>query len=131
MTRLYQWEEHELGIHHQKTCCLQAVLKNYLTYHLSEKLSHYFTVLCTVTLKTRLFFVYLDVLYIFVVGCNIMSIYKTSHYCNLVQLYFKKKKNDPWFTMGKKYQKLCHIPNSPFPPGKGGRPHGKKSKSFS
>ena len=85
-------------------------------YHLSEKLSHYFAILCTVALKTKLF-VYLDVLYIFVVGHNIMSIYKTSHYCNLIQLYLTKKKKKkmtrglPWV----KDQKLCHIPNSPFP----------------
>ena len=30
---------------------------------------------------------------------------------------------------GLKYQKLCHNP-SPFPPGKGGKPYGKKSKTF-
>ena len=32
----------------------------------------------------------------------------------------------PWV----KISKAMPQPNSPFPPGKGGKPHGKKSKSF-
>ena len=69
-----------------ETCCLQAVRKNYLMYHLSEKscriILPYFL---QVAFKNKCF-VYLDVLHIFVVGHNIMSIYKMSHYCNFVQL---------------------------------------------
>ena len=36
----------------------------------------------------------------------------------------KYKKNNPWFTMGK------NIKSYAIPPGKGGKPYGKKSKSF-
>ena len=44
-----------------------------------------------------------------------MSIYKTSHYCKLVQLYLKKKKNDPWFTMGQNIKSYATFLTVHFP----------------
>ena len=46
----------------------------------------------------------------------------------------KTKKNKKKMTHGLPWVKISKVmpqPNSPFPPGKGGKPHGKKSKFFS
>ena len=52
-------------------------------------------------------------------------VYYFVHYINKK----KTKKKRPVQNMGKNIKSYAQ-PNSPFPPGKGGKPHGKKSKSF-
>ena len=47
--------------------------------------------------------------------------------------FLKKKKKKKKETRGLPWVKISKVmpqPNSPFPPGKGGKLHGKKSKSF-
>ena len=46
-----------------------------------------------------------------------------------LSFYKIKQKNDPCKTWVK-ISKVMPQPNNPFPPGKGGKPHGKMSKSF-
>ena len=59
--------------------------------------------------------------------------YKTMKSCNLVKecnfiINFKKKKNRPVQNMGETSKVMPQSQS--IPPGKGGKPHGKKSKPF-
>ena len=63
------------------------------------------------------------------VGCASLYPSTRSSNCIFINCILINLKQRPVKITGKKYQKLGHSP-SPFPPGKGGKPYGKKSKSF-
>ena len=67
----------------------------------------------------------------FIAGCNIISLVQTS-FCTIsacIFIYTLINYNDPCKTWVKISKVMPHS-HSPFPLGKGGKPYGKKSKSF-